>query len=62
MRQIFLVCIALLSGCKTLELAVTHPMSGVHIIARMEGRERVVSDPLMVIKRLPPPEYIAVMH
>ncbi len=64
MRPMFLVCLALLtlSGCKTLELAVQHPTTGLHIFARVEGQEPVVSDPFPVMKRLPPPEYASIMR
>ena len=62
MRLIFLFCIALLSGCKTVELAVTHPTTGVHIVARMEGTHSDNAEKIPVMARLPPPEDTLASH
>lgn len=64
-RFMILGCVAfvtLLSGCKTLEVALTHPTTGVHIVARMESQEPVISQPLPLIQRLPALEQFATVR
>ena len=39
MRLLVAFSLILFSGCKTLEIAVKHPMSGVHFVAKIDARE-----------------------
>jgi hypothetical protein len=32
-----------LSGCKTAEIAVDHQMTGIHVVAKFEGKEEAVA-------------------
>ncbi len=54
MRWALLLSIAILSGCKTAELAVMHPASGIQIIARLQGEEPNAFGMSSHVKRLPP--------
>lgn len=33
-----------LAGCKTAEIAVNHQMTGIHVVAKFEGKEPMESD------------------
>jgi hypothetical protein len=37
MRATLLLLTVLLSGCKTAEVAITHPTTGIHVVARIEA-------------------------
>jgi hypothetical protein len=37
MRATLILLVVLLSGCKTAELAITHPTTGIHVVARIEA-------------------------
>ena len=39
MRAIILLTVLLLTGCKTAEFAITHPATGIHLVARLEAKE-----------------------
>lgn len=39
MRALLLLSAALLSGCKAAEVALIHPTTGVHIVARVEAKD-----------------------
>ena len=33
----------ILSGCKTAEIAVNHQMTGIHVVAKFEGKDEAVA-------------------
>jgi hypothetical protein len=37
MRATFILMTVLLAGCKTAEVATTHPTTGIHVVARIEA-------------------------
>jgi hypothetical protein len=39
MRATLVFLAVFLSGCKSAELAVTHPPTGLHVVARVEARD-----------------------
>ncbi|MEX2174705.1 MAG: hypothetical protein WD872_10110 [Pirellulaceae bacterium] len=39
MRLFLLLLVVAASGCKTAEFAVTHPVTGVHVVAKFESQE-----------------------
>ena len=43
MRKLLIILAVLLSGCKTAEVAVTHPATGLHFVARIESEPFVAS-------------------
>jgi len=38
MRILFAFALVLFSGCKSLEVAVTHPTTGIQVVARVDSR------------------------
>lgn len=46
MRGILLIGLVLFSGCKTVEVALTHPTTGIHFVARMESESAEVQLPV----------------
>jgi hypothetical protein len=45
MRATILFLALLVSGCKTAEFALTHPGTGMHLVARVEAREQAPPKP-----------------
>jgi hypothetical protein len=39
MRATLLLVAVALSGCKTAEVAITHPTTGLHVVARVEAKD-----------------------
>jgi hypothetical protein len=57
MRATLVFIVVFLSGCKTAELAITHPPTGLHVVARVEARDPAPlapTDPLLAASRFPP--------
>lgn len=48
MRAILLLALTLLcgqfSGCKTAEIAVDHQMTGIHVVAKFEGKDPIADE------------------
>ena len=56
MRKLLITLAVLLSGCKTAEVAVTHPATGLHFVARIESEPMAASAAeTLVAETLPAP-------
>jgi hypothetical protein len=61
MRATFASIVVFLSGCQTAEIAVMHPPTGIHVVARVEAKEPAAPpfvEPSLIAATAPPPARI----
>jgi hypothetical protein len=57
MRATLVFIVVILSGCKTAEVAITHPPTGLYVVARVEAKDPAppaTHDLLLAASKFPP--------